>query len=308
METAEEIRRAGVKDDASFSELNGLLNRCFKRWQPEGERAIRIGAALVGLAYRGDVARRYAEDYTRPYRSDDEASISVRVATSDTFPVGMVRDTTLWEGEDRLCVGRWDFFIELDRSSARARAVVSHEAGFNAVDSAVRVAVASYARPDQCTLIHGMAAAREGMGIIGSAPGRGGKSTSARLLRAQGWRTLCDDLPAIYEDDGTFMLAATPFWSYREEDFVFANFAADRVPLRAVFLLLKGPEVKVERCGRAQAAAALMRNVMHFDADPSGGVAKFEFISRLAEAVPVFRLWFRRDSLPDTVILEQMDV
>ncbi|NOZ22483.1 MAG: hypothetical protein GXP25_15485 [Planctomycetes bacterium] len=302
----EEIRRAEASDDAPFNELNGLLRRCFEEWQPEGERALRIGAAAVGLAYRGEVARRYTEDYTRPYRSDEEAAISVQATTSDAFPMGRVRDTTLWEQEDRLYVGRWDFFIELDRSSARARAVVSHEAGFNAVDSAVRVAIASYARPEQCTLIHGMAMARGEAGIIGSAPGRGGKSTSARLLRAQGWRTLCDDLPAVYEDNETFTLAATPFWSYREADFTFANFTADRVPLRAVFLLLKGPEVKVEPCGRAQAAAALMRNVMHFGADPSAGVAKFEFISRLVEATPVFRLWFHKDRLPEEVILERI--
>lgn len=303
---AEEEIQQGTDHAGRLARLKELLAKQFDGWQAEGTQTLRIGSATIAVAYGGQICRRYAEEYCRPYRAEGRAPMSIEVAVCESFPIGFVRDTTLWEDGGRVFLGRWDFFVEIDAASRRARAVVSHEAEFFSVDSTLRVAVGAFAEPEQCTLLHGMASVRGEIGIVGSARGRGGKSTSARLLRAQGWRTLCDDLPAIHEQDGRFLLSGTPFWSYREADFRFANFTAQIVPLRAIFLLEKGPKVSVERCSPASAAGTLMRNILHYPADEAIGVAKFRLAARLLETTPVLRLSFLRDELPEEVVLRHI--
>jgi len=306
VETPEAIRHAGKEDEAPFAELKALLDEQLRERQPEGERTLRIGSAGVRVAYAGESARRYVEEHARLYWTDAAPLVTVRVVSCDAFPVGRVRESTLWQGDGQAHLGRWDFFIELDAASHSARAVVAPAAEFVSVDSAVRVAIGAFVAPEHCVLLHGMASVRDGVGVIGSALGRGGKSTSARLLRAQGWTTLCDDLPAIHEEKREFIVSGTPFWSCREEDFHTDRFTTERVPLRAVFLLEKGRTVEVIPCERPQATATLMRNVLHYPMEEALGVAKLECVLRLVGRVPVFRLSFLRDELPEDVILKQV--
>jgi len=67
-------------------------------------------------------------------------------------------------------------------------------------------------------------------------------------------------------------------------------------PLGAVYLLEKGPENRISRVGAADAARAILANVLFFAEDEALVQAVFAAALDLVERVPVRRLAFAPDA------------
>jgi len=124
-------------------------------------------------------------------------------------------------------------------------------------------------------LLHGALAERDGVGVIFAGPGGSGKTTVSGRLRAP-WRSLCDDTTLVVRDEnGCYRAHPWPTWSR----FMWGGPGGTwdvnySVPLKAIFLLVKDKDMRVEPVGAA-AATILLQEVAE--------QASFFFLSTIDE-------------------------
>jgi hypothetical protein len=167
-------------------------------------------------------------------------------------------------------------------------------------EEAVREAIQAFVRAClQCrlmkaggTLMHAAGVAWEGNGFVFTGHTRAGKTTVSRGFPVEA--VLGDDLVAVRESGGTFMLFGTP-WPGREEGTV----AYGGVPLRAVFHLHPELEPGLHPQSPGEALAELAANAprLGYAGEESKLLGVF---SSLASTVPIYRVSLRLgdDAMP----------
>jgi len=154
------------------------------------------------------------------------------------------------------------------------------------LDAALRMLHSVLASQSGGFLLHAASAILSGSGYIFTGVSGAGKSTISSLL-PNGSTRLTDEISYVLPSNGGYRAFGTPFVG----DLGILGEPASG-PLKAVYVLAKGKENKVERIPNALAPAALLRNVLFFARSSASVVRVFGNVCRLVELVPVYRLTF----------------
>lgn len=142
-------------------------------------------------------------------------------------------------------------------------------------------------------LIHSSGVIRNDAGFLFVGKSGSGKSTIARLSRAE--HVLNDEICLISFVDDNVIINSTPFNGY------FSEKTEGTALLKAVFLLEHGPKHRLLKISGADAIIALMSQIvppMALDEELTKEIRinMFEIASRLSKLVPVRRLEFQKDT------------
>jgi hypothetical protein len=194
----------------------------------------------------------------------------------------VVRD--LDGGGRRFACERHDFLAEIDLDARTGRVGLAAVDAV-ALDTMLRV-VYSLALLDAETLVvHASSLVRDGRAYLFPGRSGAGKTTVTRLSPAA---TLLSDEISIVEAAGA--CHGSPFWGElaRPGDNV-------RAPLSGVYFLEQADRHAATPLGRRQALTSLLPNVLFFAGDAALTRRVLDVAGRLVDAVPCYRLAFRRD-------------
>jgi len=185
--------------------------------------------------------------------------------------------------------GRWrarrgDF--ELDWDPATRRGSTCHSANPYSIDSALRVLHTFLLARQGGFLLHAASAVRDGSAFLLAGLSGAGKTTIAGLAPPD-VTLLSDEVSCVRPQAGAYWAFGTPFAG--ELARAGANVAA---PVAALYLLAQGPQTRVEPVTPAQAARALLRNILFFAADAELVRLVFQSACEFLRQVPVFQLEF----------------
>ncbi len=139
-------------------------------------------------------------------------------------------------------------------------------------------------------LVHAASAVRNGNAYLFAGVSGAGKTTIARLAPADA-NLLTDEISYVRKGAGGYFAFGTPFAGELAKSG--ENLKA---PLGAVFLLVQGPENRIESVGAADAARGLLKNILFFAKDPELVQAVFRSALEFVDQVPVRRLTFIPDA------------
>jgi hypothetical protein len=135
-------------------------------------------------------------------------------------------------------------------------------------------------------LFHGSAVAVDGEGYLFTAKSGTGKSTHTWLWRELlGERAVMinDDKPLLEITDGGIVAHGTP-WNGKHR--IGSNIS---VPLKAICILERGAENRIERIGRREAYHTLLQQTYR-PSDPARLALTLDLLDRLADGVSLYRL------------------
>ena len=138
-------------------------------------------------------------------------------------------------------------------------------------------------------MIHAASCVRNGRAFLFMGVSGAGKTTISRLA-PPGATLLTDEISYVRRTGNTYQAFGTPFSGELAQPGENVN-----APLRAVYVLVQGPENKVERVSAPVALRELMKSILFFAQDERLVDRVFTSACRMAEAVSFYRLTF----LPD---------
>ena len=148
-------------------------------------------------------------------------------------------------------------------------------------------------------LVHACGVAHAGRGILLLGTSGAGKSTSARLWSDRpASRVLSDDRIVIRRDVDTYRIYGTPWHGEAGCE------SPGSVPLDAVFILEQAPRNRIITMPPSAAVAQMMVRAFPAMWDQGGLEFAVQFLSTLAEHVPVRRLQFLPDASAVDCVLE----
>ncbi len=170
-----------------------------------------------------------------------------------------------------------------------AAASISGVASEYTVDSFLRVLLSMILLPHRGFLLHAASIERHGQACIFMGRSGAGKSTVAGLAPAG--TPLTDEISLLRCDAGGWHAHGTPFWGEFR--------AGDRnchLPVAGIYALVQASENRLERISSREALRALLANVLFFTGDRAPREQLLHVVSDCAEALPCYRLHFKRDS------------
>jgi hypothetical protein len=254
------------------------------------ELAIDIGG--MPILVRTDSAE-FAALLEDRYGSFIHAPSSDRIFSLD---IDLIPPRTILEDEDvsvRLESGRWiitrgDFRAEFDPRTGHGW--VRQSPNPYSIDGVLRILHSLFLAREGGFLVHAASAVRNGRAFLFAGVSGAGKTTLSRLAPPDA-EVLTDEISYVRPSDSGYLAFGTPFAG--ELARIGANL---RAPLAALYLLVQGPENRIEPVDPAEAARAVLRNILFFahDEELVGEVFKsvFDFVAR----VPVKRLIFTPDA------------
>jgi len=156
----------------------------------------------------------------------------------------------------------------------------------NSTDSVLRILHTLLLAPRGGFLLHASSAVRNGSAFVFSGVSGAGKTTILRQA-PPGVTALTDEISYIRPLGDGYRASGTPFVGDLGRNG--ANISA---PLKEIHLLAQGPGNKRELLSTSKAAAALLRNILFFAADPEYLRLVFEAACRVVSSIPVYRLTF----------------
>ena len=265
------------------------------------ELAIDIGG--MPILVRTDSAE-FAALLEDRYGSFIHAPSSDRIFSLD---IDLIPPRTIVEDEDvnvRLESGRWimtrgDFRAEFDPRSGHGW--VRQSANPYSIDGVLRILHSLFLAREGGFLVHAASAVRNGRAFLFAGVSGAGKTTLSRLAPPDA-EVLTDEISYIRlatqqqltepRPSGSGYLAfGTPFAG--ELARIGANL---RAPLAALYLLVQGPENRIEPVDPAEAARALLRNILFFAHDEELVGLVFQSVFDFVARVPVQRLVFTPDA------------
>jgi hypothetical protein len=159
-------------------------------------------------------------------------------------------------------------------------------AGANSTDSVLRILHTLLLAPRGGFLLHASSAVRNGSAFVFSGVSGAGKTTILRLAPS-GVTALTDEISYIRPQRDGYRAFGTSFTGDLGRNG--ANISA---PLKEIHLLAQGSGNKRELLSTSKAAAALLRNILFFAADPEYVRLVFEAACRAVSRIPVYRLTF----------------
>jgi hypothetical protein len=157
------------------------------------------------------------------------------------------------------------------------------------IDTALRILHTVLLAPQGGFLLHAASAVRNGRAFIFTGLSGAGKTTISRLAPPD-VALLTDEISYIRPRENGYWAFGTPFAGELAK--VGENVAA---PVQTVFLLAKGTENRRDPVPPADAARALLRNVLFLAEDPELVRLVFQSACDFVARVPVQRLTFRPD-------------
>jgi hypothetical protein len=139
-------------------------------------------------------------------------------------------------------------------------------------------------------LLHAAGAIRNGKAFLFPGVSGAGKTTIASLA-PRNVTLLTDEISYVRKSGDSYIACGTPFSG--ELGKPGENVSA---PLGAVYVLAKGPENRVDSLPAAEAARAILSNLLFFAEDPELVFDVFHAACEFAARTPVFRLTFFPDS------------
>jgi hypothetical protein len=190
--------------------------------------------------------------------------------------------------QGRWTVRRGDFRAEWEPASRSGSIRLS--ANSYSIDSVLRIFHTLVLAREGGFLLHAASALRNGKAFLFTGVSGAGKTTISSLAPADAI-LLTDEISYVRRQDAGYVAFGTPFTG--ELDKLGENISA---PITALYLLAKGTENRIDPVLPAEAARALLANILFFAEDEelvqSTFHSAFEFVSR----VPVSRLTFVPDA------------
>lgn len=238
--------------------------------------------------------------HDEPFRKmlEDRYSGFVRVARIPRFKFQVTLQEPSGEPEtdDEVRVevkdGNWhlqrgDFRADWNPHSGRGSIIQS--ANPYAIDSVLRIVHTLILAREGGFLMHAASAIRNGNAFLFAGVSGAGKTTISRLAPPDA-TLLTDEVSYVRYDNGEYYACGTPFAG--ELARVGANASA---PLKALFLLARGLENRVEQVSGPDAVRQLLRNVLFFAEDRELVERVFQSACEFVRQVPVRRLTFVPD-------------
>ena len=245
---------------------------------------VRVAVSTASPTFIGMLRERYAGFLETPASADFEFEIEV-VAPPEDAPdedVRVYRDGGEWRIE------RGDFRARFDPAARRGH--IRQSENPYSIDTVLRIVHTLVLAREGGFLMHAASALRGGRAHLFAGVSGAGKTTISRLAPADA-RLLSDEISYVRRVDGGYRAFGTPFAGELARPG--ENVSA---PLEAIYLLAQGPRNRIEPVPVAEAARALLANVLFFAEDAALVQAVFAAVLDLAERVPVRRLTFVPDA------------
>jgi len=208
---------------------------------------------------------------------------------SDAEDVRVTRSDGLWRFERSDFVAEWS--PETGRGTVRQTLPNPYS-----IDTVLRILHSVVLAPQRGFLLHAASAIRHGRAFVFSGVSGAGKTTISRLAPPD-VTLLSDEISYIRPNGGRYWAFGTPFAG--ELARAGENVSA---PIEAVFLLAQGPENRRDPVAPAEAARALLRNILFFAEDPNLVDLVFRSALDCVSRAPVCRLTF----VPDPKVWEMI--
>lgn len=253
-----------------------------------GCATIAIGRVTVGIrasdeTFLGMLEDRYAGFIDRndaPHYEFDVVLTSPDDATADA-DLRVIRDGHRWHLE------RGDFRADWDPVVRRGR--IRQSPNPYSIDAVLRIVHTLVLAREGGFLMHAASAIRNGKAFLFAGVSGAGKTTIARLAPPD-VRLLTDEISYVRNEEAGYHAYGTPFAGELAK-------AGEnlRAPLAAVYLLAQGTENRIDDVNPAEAARALLTNILFFAEDRDLVQAVFRSALECAERVPIRRLTFVPD-------------
>lgn len=237
---------------------------------------------MVRHRYAGFVGRTENVEY------DFEVHLEApRMAGLDD-PLRVFRNSGRWRVE------RGDFRAEWDPLSRSGS--IRQTANPYSLDSVLRIVHTVVLSRQEGFLMHAASAVLGGQAYLFAGVSGAGKTTISRLAPKEAV-LLTDEISYVRKQPEGYRAFGTPFTG--ELGQAGENVSA---PLAAVYLLAKGPENRIEPLTPAEAAAAVLSNILFFAEDAELVKLVFRSVLEFVRQVPIRRLKF----VPDARVWEMI--
>src|SRR5437667_2867819 len=227
---------------------------------------------------------RYAGFIGSGLEPDYEFDIEL-AAPADADPdadVGVFREGRTWHLE------RGDFRAQWDPALRRGR--IRQSANPYSIDAVLRIVHSLVLAGQGGMLVHAASAVRNGRAFLFAGVSGAGKTTISRLAPPD-VTLLTDEISYVRPAETGYVAFGTPFAGE------LARIGEKvRAPLAAVYLLVQGPENRIEPVSQTEAARAMLQNILFFAKDPELVHLIFQSVFDFVSRVPVHRLVFTRDA------------
>ncbi len=158
-----------------------------------------------------------------------------------------------------------------------------------AIDAVLRIVHTLVLSEQEGFLVHAASAVRNGRAFVFAGVSGAGKTTIAGLAPRDAM-LLTDEISYIKKMGDTYYAFGTPFAGELAK--LGENVSA---PLKALYLLAKGPENHIEPLGHAEAGRELLANILFFAQEEHSVRLVFDAACEFVRRVPVSRLTFMPD-------------
>jgi hypothetical protein len=158
-----------------------------------------------------------------------------------------------------------------------------------AIDSVLRIIHSLTLAQSGGFLVHAASAIRHGNAFLFAGISGAGKTTIARLAPLD-TVLLTDEISYVIRKNGEYFACGTPFAG--ELGRAGENVSA---PIKAVFVLHKGPQNRINDVSQTDAVGLMLRNILFFARDRESVARVFESVCQFVSQVPVRQLTFFPD-------------
>ena len=236
--------------------------------------SVSIGRVPLTLFFRQDALQQKAAARYSAFHHPSENGFPVYLDPEKDFHPGAGFDFSLHGAT-----------LRLDSAAARISGIQSDYT----VDSLLRVLLSMILLPHRGFLLHAATIERHGRAHIFMGRSGAGKSTVAGLAPAG--TPLTDEISLLRCDTEGWRAHGTPFWGEFR--------AGDRnchLPVAGIYALAQASENRLEKIAPREALRGLLENVLFFSGDRASREQLLGIVSACAEALPFYRLHFKRDS------------
>jgi hypothetical protein len=183
---------------------------------------------------------------------------------------------------------RGDFHATWDPSSRRGR--IRQSANPYSMDSVLRIVHTLEMAEAGGLLMHAGSVVRNGKAMLFAGVSGAGKTTITRLAPPEA-TLLTDEISYVRKEADGYFAYGTPFAGELAK-----SGENVKAPLSAVYLLVQGPENRIDDVPQEQAARDVLKSVLFFAEDQALVQRVFHAACDLVERVPVKRLTFQRSA------------
>jgi hypothetical protein len=250
---------------------------------------VRIGGVGVGIRTTDPSFEQVLQDRFSGFM-DREGPVDYEFDVEIGEPQGgdPDQDVRVYRREGLWRIERGDFRAVLDAREGRGR--IRQTSNPYSIDTLLRIVHTLALAPRGGLLLHAASVVRNGRALVFTGKSGAGKTTLSRLAPPDA-AVLTDEVSYVRRDGESYVAHGTPFAGELARPG--ENTSA---PLAGIYLLQHGTANRIEDVAPAQAARALLGNVLFFAEDPELVKSVFRAAVELAERVAVRRLTFVPDA------------